>query len=146
MARKCILCGADKELRENIEEFIENGGSYTEAAEIAQKKGLEVSHASLQRHVENHTGINYISPNEADSKTSIEIPQPLKIDSWDQLEGVLNNELREIMGNLCLLCNDRLKAYMHGESRFPKDEFSAMRNTYAMLNKKGDVFEVKDKE
>jgi len=144
MARKCILCSADKDLRENIEEFIDDGGSYTEAADVAQQNGVNVSHTSLQRHIENHTKINYIPQNESDSKTSIEIPQPIKFDSWDQLENLLNDQLREIMGNLCLLCNDRLKSYMNGESRFPKEEFSAMRNTYAMLNKKGDVFEVKD--
>ena len=146
MARKCVLCNSDNDLRENIEGFINNGGNYVDAAQLAQDKGLDISHTSIQRHIENHTEIEYcslISQSEPDEPL-IKIAQPIKIESWGQVETLMNDQLREIMGNLTLVCNSKLKSYMRGETKFPKDEFATMRSTYSMLNKKGDVFEVRD--
>jgi len=142
MARKCVICNVERsELRENIEGLIDDGGSYVEAAKMANDNGLDVSHTSVQRHIENHTQIKYCSHQ---SDPLVEIGEPIKIKSWDQVDTLMNDQLREIMGNLTLICNNKLKSYMKGEAKFPKDEFATMRNTYAMLNKKGDVFEVKD--
>ena len=53
MARKCVICNVERsELRESIEGLIDDGGSYVEAAKMANDNGLDVSHTSVQRHIE----------------------------------------------------------------------------------------------
>lgn len=141
MPRKCLLCSADEELRSHIEQFVNEGNSYVDAAQYAKERGLDVSHTSIQRHIENHTQIEYVSQLTGENSYQMEpIAEPINFSDWDDLEGKLNSELREILGNLTAICNSKLKAYMKGEARFPRDEFRTLQGTYGMLNKKGEVF------
>ena len=139
MPRKCLLCSADEELRSGIEQFVNKGNSYVDAARYAKERGLDISHTSIQRHIENHTQIEYTTENDFGLQMDV-VANPVEFENWDGLETRVNSELREILGNLTVLCNSKLKAYMKGEAKFPRDEFRTLHGTYAMLNKRGEVF------
>ncbi|MCP4696559.1 MAG: hypothetical protein GY862_06890 [Gammaproteobacteria bacterium] len=54
MGRKCKLCTATQEIREEIEDLIKEGSSYESAADRAKMIGLEITHTSIERHWTKH--------------------------------------------------------------------------------------------
>ena len=141
MPRKCLLCSADEELRSHIEQFVNEGGSYVQASEYAKEHGLDVSHTSIQRHIENHTHIEYVSQLTGENSYQMEaIAEPIDFEKIDDLDQFIGEKLKKLIVNLTVICEEQTKKYMKGEARFPREEIRTLHGTYAMLNKKGEVF------
>jgi uncharacterized protein with ParB-like and HNH nuclease domain len=141
MPRKCILCEADEELRSSIEQFVNEGNSYVDAAKFAKEHGLDISHTSIQRHIENHTQIEYVTQNTGENNYQMEvIAEPINFEKIDDLDQFIGEKLKKLIVNLTVICEEQTKRYMMGEARFPKEEIRTLHGTYAMLNKKGEVF------
>ena len=141
MARKCLLCSAHDELRSHIEQFVNEGNSYVDAAQYAKERGLDVSHTSIQRHIENHTQIEYVTQNTGENSYQMEpIAEPINFEKIDDLDQFIGEKLKKLIVNLTVICEEQTKKYMKGEARFPREEIRTLHGTYAMLNKKGEVF------
>jgi len=145
VARPCKICGLDDDKRGFIDGLIISGLGYKEIEERVKAKGINVSHMSIKRHLDNgHVQGHIKSKDDAvgDLGDFIEIPT---ITDTSDLKEFAEQELLKITANQLLILRTKQEMYMQGKARYPSSEVSGLKNIMqclAILTGKGDILDL----
>lgn len=142
--KRCKTCLSDYTLE--VRTWALQGYSNHDIEKRLNDMGIQISHASVGRHLKNCEGINKdnrldivksTSEKEAVTPTPFLIePDSIDFKSLDSFElmGLIKKDFLQLVLNQLSICTGMQKGFMNGECRHPGNEIKSLKNIFEVIN------------